>query len=74
LQIVFSNSATICNIGAPIGQPTVMTNSISIPMSHTTMFDNWVRIVQGAHLAGREVRVGLSDASGTCKAWFIEVR
>ncbi len=63
LEIYFSTTGNVCS-GSSV-------SIIQISSSESTQFDNWVRLAQTAYLSGRPLEVRTSNASGSCKTWYV---
>jgi hypothetical protein len=65
LEINFSSNIAMC---AGTG------NLLQIQSSESTLFEDMVKQAQAAFLSGRVLRAGTSNASGSCKTFYLQMK
>jgi hypothetical protein len=69
-----SNKFVEIDFTAPITQCTGTTSTtLVIQLTESTFFDAWVKLAETAKLSGKQLRVGTSNASGSCKTYYMRL-
>jgi hypothetical protein len=67
LEIFFDTTGTVCGTSG--------LNYIGISSTESaTLFEHWVRHAQTAYLSGRTLKAVTSNATGSCKTYYVEVK
>src|SRR5262249_22292657 len=65
LEITFANSGAFCGSTVTL---------VTIPATGHALWEEWIRVATSALLSGRTLRVGSSNATGVCKAFYLRLQ
>src|SRR5688572_15812585 len=65
LEVDFATAGNLC------GSST--THAAIASTESTALFDHWIRQAQSAYLSGRKLNIVTSNATGSCKTWYVEL-